>query len=163
MWFYNYLTGRIEYFNVEMDNSSSELRRLLHQEDRVSRRDLRPAAAIPAATAIRIGRSTMAMDVGGARGGLKSDINVTPLVDVMLVLLIIMMLIAPMLQQGVAVHDAGGGQHRRQTGHPGPDGRRGRLARRVLRQRAADRRPKSDPAGPARPRGQDGKDRLPQG
>ena len=45
----------------------------------------------------------MAMDVGGTKGGPKSDINVTPLVDVMLVLLIIMMLIAPMLQQGVAV------------------------------------------------------------
>jgi biopolymer transport protein ExbD len=45
----------------------------------------------------------MAMDVGGTKGGVKSDINVTPLVDVMLVLLIIMMLIAPMLQQGVAV------------------------------------------------------------
>ena len=25
VWFYNYLSGRIEYFNVEMDNSSSEL------------------------------------------------------------------------------------------------------------------------------------------
>ena len=45
----------------------------------------------------------MSMDVGGAKGGVKSDINVTPLVDVMLVLLIIMMLIAPMLQQGVTV------------------------------------------------------------
>ena len=45
----------------------------------------------------------MAMSTGGGRGGLNSDINVTPLVDVMLVLLIIMMLIAPMLQQGVAV------------------------------------------------------------
>ena len=45
----------------------------------------------------------MAMDLGGAKGGVKSDINVTPLVDVMLVLLIIMMLIAPMLQQGVTV------------------------------------------------------------
>jgi biopolymer transport protein TolR len=41
------------------------------------------------------------MDVGGAKGGLKADINVTPLVDVMLVLLIIMMLVAPLLQQGV--------------------------------------------------------------
>jgi biopolymer transport protein ExbD len=41
------------------------------------------------------------MDVGGAKGGIKSDINVTPLVDVMLVLLIIMMIVAPMLQQGV--------------------------------------------------------------
>ena len=45
----------------------------------------------------------MSMDVGGAKGGVKADINVTPLVDVMLVLLIIMMLIAPMLQQGVSL------------------------------------------------------------
>jgi biopolymer transport protein TolR len=45
----------------------------------------------------------MSMDVGGAKGGVKSDINVTPLVDVMLVLLIIVMLIAPMLQKGVDV------------------------------------------------------------
>ncbi|MBK48670.1 MAG: hypothetical protein CL487_03235 [Acidobacteria bacterium] len=45
----------------------------------------------------------MSMDLGGAKGGVKSDINVTPLVDVMLVLLIIMMLVAPMLQQGVDV------------------------------------------------------------
>jgi biopolymer transport protein TolR len=45
----------------------------------------------------------MSMDLGGAKGGVKADINVTPLVDVMLVLLIIMMLVAPMLQQGVSV------------------------------------------------------------
>ncbi|MGH8637988.1 MAG: ExbD/TolR family protein [Burkholderiales bacterium] len=44
----------------------------------------------------------MAMSAG-SRGGLNSEINVTPLVDVMLVLLIIMMLIAPMLQKGVPV------------------------------------------------------------
>jgi len=43
------------------------------------------------------------MDVGGGKGGPKSDINVTPLVDVMLVLLIIMMLVAPLLQQGVSL------------------------------------------------------------
>jgi biopolymer transport protein ExbD len=42
------------------------------------------------------------MQVGGG-GGVKSDINVTPLVDVMLVLLIIMMIIAPLLQKGVDV------------------------------------------------------------
>jgi TolR protein len=46
----------------------------------------------------------MAMDVGAAKGKLKADINVTPLVDVMLVLLIIMMLVAPMLQKGVNVN-----------------------------------------------------------
>ena len=45
----------------------------------------------------------MAMDVGCAKGGVKSDINVTPLVDVMLVLLIIMMLIAPLIQQGAVL------------------------------------------------------------
>jgi|SRR5688572_1008732 biopolymer transport protein TolR len=45
----------------------------------------------------------MSMDLGGAKGGVKSDINVTPLVDVMLVLLIIVMLIAPMLQEGISV------------------------------------------------------------
>jgi biopolymer transport protein ExbD len=42
------------------------------------------------------------MQLGGG-GGVKSEINVTPLVDVMLVLLIIMMIVAPLLQQGVTV------------------------------------------------------------
>jgi biopolymer transport protein TolR len=45
----------------------------------------------------------MSMDVGGSKGGIKADINVTPLVDVMLVLLIIMMLVAPLLNQGTPV------------------------------------------------------------
>ena len=39
----------------------------------------------------------------GSGTGIKSDINVTPLVDVMLVLLIIMMIVAPLLQKGVDV------------------------------------------------------------
>jgi biopolymer transport protein ExbD len=43
------------------------------------------------------------MDLGGGKGGVKSDINVTPLVDIMLVLLIIMMIVAPLLQKGVDV------------------------------------------------------------
>jgi biopolymer transport protein TolR len=42
----------------------------------------------------------MAMDLG-SKGSLKADINVTPLVDVMLVLLIIMMLIAPLVLERV--------------------------------------------------------------
>ena len=36
--------------------------------------------------------------------GVNSDINVTPMVDVMLVLLIIFMVITPMLQKGVSVN-----------------------------------------------------------
>ena len=43
------------------------------------------------------------MQVGGS-GSIKSDINVTPLVDVCLVLLIIFMVVTPMLQKGVPVN-----------------------------------------------------------
>jgi biopolymer transport protein TolR len=40
---------------------------------------------------------------GGAAGNLTVDINVTPMVDVMLVLLIIFMVVTPLLQSGVPV------------------------------------------------------------
>jgi biopolymer transport protein TolR len=42
----------------------------------------------------------MSMTLGSDSGGVSSEINVTPLVDVMLVLLIIVMLVAPLVQQG---------------------------------------------------------------
>ena len=42
----------------------------------------------------------MAMAAGGKKGGAKSDINVTPLVDVCLVLLIIFMVVTPALLAG---------------------------------------------------------------
>ena len=45
----------------------------------------------------------MGMDSFGGRQSMKSDINVTPLVDVCLVLLIIFMVVTPMLQKGKAV------------------------------------------------------------
>jgi biopolymer transport protein ExbD len=45
----------------------------------------------------------MAMKVGGTEGGPMADINVTPMADVMIVLLIIFMVITPMLQKGVDV------------------------------------------------------------
>ncbi|MGE4293133.1 MAG: protein TolR [Desulfovibrio sp.] len=45
----------------------------------------------------------MGMLSGGNNDGLLADINVTPFVDVMLVLLIIFMVTAPMLTQGVQV------------------------------------------------------------
>ena len=42
------------------------------------------------------------MQVGGG-GSMRSDINVTPLVDVVLVLLIIFMVITPVVQMGYLV------------------------------------------------------------
>ena len=45
----------------------------------------------------------MAMSVGGNAGGPKADINITPLVDVVLVLLIIFMVVTPMMQKGIEV------------------------------------------------------------
>jgi biopolymer transport protein TolR len=40
---------------------------------------------------------------GGDQGGFASEINVTPMVDIMLVLLIIFMVVTPLLQHGIQV------------------------------------------------------------
>jgi biopolymer transport protein ExbD len=45
----------------------------------------------------------MSMAVGDKQGGAMADINVTPMADIMIVLLIIFMVITPMLQKGVDV------------------------------------------------------------
>ena len=45
----------------------------------------------------------MGMTTGGGSGAPMSEINITPLVDVMLVLLIIFMVTAPMLNKGVEI------------------------------------------------------------
>lgn len=45
----------------------------------------------------------MGMAAGGGAGGLQSEINVTPMVDIMLVMLIIFMVVTPFLQQGITV------------------------------------------------------------
>ncbi len=46
----------------------------------------------------------MQVNGGGSQGNMVSEINVTPFVDVMLVLLIIFMVTAPMMTQGIDVN-----------------------------------------------------------
>ena len=53
--------------------------------------------------AMQVGESGSDANASQGGGSMMADINVTPLVDVMLVLLIIMMIVAPLLQQGVPV------------------------------------------------------------
>ena len=43
------------------------------------------------------------MDAGGSKGGMKADINVTPLVDIVLVLLIIFIVITPAVNNAVKI------------------------------------------------------------
>src|SRR6478609_5639630 len=45
----------------------------------------------------------MGMGGGGNSGGVRSEINITPLVDVVLVLLIIFMVVTPQLEAGESV------------------------------------------------------------
>ncbi|HEX7243769.1 MAG TPA: biopolymer transporter ExbD [Longimicrobiaceae bacterium] len=45
----------------------------------------------------------MAMGVGGSKGGPTADINMTPMIDVLLVLLIIFMVVQQGLQRGLSV------------------------------------------------------------
>ena len=45
----------------------------------------------------------MSMAVGGSKGGAIADINVTPMADIMIVLLIIFMVITPLINKGIDV------------------------------------------------------------
>ena len=60
----------------------------------------------------------MSMNVGGSKGGAIADINVTPMADIMIVLLIIFMVITPMLQKGVDVRLPSAGNTKERKDEP---------------------------------------------
>ena len=124
VWMFNYFTGKIEAFDVEMGNSSSELidyflKRSQRAPLRGSRafsvqpparfelarcsdsRVLRPAVRSAGDEDLR--SSHMSIIMKHESPPPVADINVTPMVDVMLVMLIIFMVITPMLTKGVSV------------------------------------------------------------
>ena len=86
---FNYFTGWVE-------DIAGRHHRVLQRARR-----LRAGGRRPVRRPAERGVAVMSMDVGSK--GVKSDINVTPLVDVVLVLLIIFMVVTPMLQRGKAV------------------------------------------------------------
>ena len=127
---FNYFTGRVEAFDVEMDNSSSELidyflkrrgvRRPKSYGCRTTIFELLARCRAKSGAGSQTGdaENPTQSDVPEYRPGdlsygnlqfatkavkVNSNINVTPMVDVMLVLLIIFMVITPMLQNGVSV------------------------------------------------------------
>lgn len=61
------------------------------------------AAGTPSTDWTSLQSESMGMNTGSGPGGLKSEINVTPLVDVVLVLLIIFMVVTPMMSRGKSV------------------------------------------------------------
>jgi biopolymer transport protein ExbB/TolQ len=168
VWFYNYLTAgsstsTSRWTTPRRSWSTTSSRRRRSPGQRIGRHGRRPAAAGPVRPPHPAG--AMAMDLGGGgKGGVKSDINVTPLVDVMLVLLIIMMLVAPLLQKGVDVTlprpATASTSPRRRTRRSWPSRPTGHVLRQRLR---SVRRRRSRPARPRGAREQEGEDRPHQG
>ncbi len=134
-WLFNYFTNVLERFQVEMTNSASELVDFFIKKQGVQ------ARGIPwrRASASKSGAGGIEVIAGSS---VKSDINVTPLVDVCLVLLIIFMVVTPLLQAGRAVQLP-------ETDQPGQDARGGQAAQRSHRGRRQRLRRRQ--VGPQRP------------
>ena len=84
VWAYNIFTNKVEAFCNRDDQFLVRVDRLLHQAEEQQEVTLWEWVG------------------GGGRGEVTSDINVTPMADVMLVLLIIFMVVTPMLQKGIS-------------------------------------------------------------
>ncbi|HEX8536177.1 MAG TPA: biopolymer transporter ExbD, partial [Cystobacter sp.] len=60
----------------------------------------------------------MAFDLGGGKGGIRPAMNVTPLVDVVLVLLIIFMVVTPLMTKQMSMDVPGKSDEKLETPPP---------------------------------------------
>ena len=96
---YNQLTARLREFAARMDDFGRELLNAIENAALVTPQ-APPSASRRAAPEVFL---TMAFSSRGRTQTALAEINITPLVDVVLVLLLIFMLTAPVLQSGVEV------------------------------------------------------------
>ena len=116
---YNYLQGWVDARAVDISESSNEFLDVVAKQVggvRARRRRIRGRS-----TRSRRGDSRHGDERQAARQGIKNDINITPLVDVVLVLLIIFMVVTPMLQRGKDVKLPAGARSRRREAQGEPD------------------------------------------
>ena len=109
VWFYNFFVTKLEQFGALIDDTAGELADRLVKSTRAPRPGApgrasrrRSRRERPGGAAARV-RAVHGEAQGGARPQVRADINVTPLVDVVLVLLIIFMVVTPLIASGVAV------------------------------------------------------------
>ena len=114
---FNHFTGKIETFHVEMNRASSQLVNCLFKIPEVKAADVQGAR----------GQGARGQGAGGGPCGsvkpakMQAAINITPLVDVVLVLLIIFMVMAPQMRNGTGRQPAEHGEAERAGRRERPD------------------------------------------
>ena len=103
VFFYNWIDKSVGDFVAELEAAAAEWVALVTEPAAPFDNTIPLVASVRPAAGGRAGRRAMALSTGKRGGGSLREINVTPLVDVMLVLLIVFMVTAPLLTTGLHI------------------------------------------------------------